>query len=144
MFLPNFPGATFIPGATSIPESRVVIQRWQGLRNYLLSFSFSNVRQKESRFRQLQFWFSTVQLHFERKSSFFKRGNFRRFFWHQNSLAYHIYRWLIICSTHVFTNFLTKFQWEHALQFSCLFICNCTFHQKTILLVEKISGFFFH
>ena len=23
MFLPNVPGATFIPGATSIPESRV-------------------------------------------------------------------------------------------------------------------------
>ena len=25
MFLPNVPGATFIPGALSIPESRVVI-----------------------------------------------------------------------------------------------------------------------
>ena len=24
MFLPNVPGATFIPGATSIPESRVL------------------------------------------------------------------------------------------------------------------------
>ena len=25
MFLPNVPGATFIPGATSIPESRVTL-----------------------------------------------------------------------------------------------------------------------
>ena len=27
MFLPNVPGATFIPGATSIPESRVQVKR---------------------------------------------------------------------------------------------------------------------
>ena len=29
MFLPNFLGATFIPGATSIPESRVINVRNQ-------------------------------------------------------------------------------------------------------------------
>ena len=31
MFLPNVPGATFIPGATSIPESRVGAYKNQGI-----------------------------------------------------------------------------------------------------------------
>ena len=34
MFLPNVPGATFIPGATSIPESRV----HNGVKSNLIQF----------------------------------------------------------------------------------------------------------
>ena len=48
LFLPNFPGATFIQGGTFIPDSRVVRFIAETVFSYLLKFYLKNIFMAES------------------------------------------------------------------------------------------------